>query len=142
LAFQRHVFVALAITSSVVAGCRSGDRLLVSNTTAVPIVFDRSNVVGACANMAFTFQGAWHPQGQEGNPPLPSSPVPGAIPVLIEYRPPIDGLGSTRTVAIVSEQGVTIHKEADDPAAPTGCVGQPPTAAIPSNAPTVAPGSG
>ncbi len=86
----------------------------------------------ACANSAFVHTAYWHP---EGGQPVATAPV-GAVRVVISYQPPFDGLGSTRTVAIVSDQGVVIRQEADDPDQPKHCVGQPPAVAAPSNAPT------
>jgi hypothetical protein len=118
--------LAIALATMITGCSRSGDRLLVSNTTGVPILVGPSGVVEACSNAAFTFAGAWVPVGLEGNAPLPSVDVPGAVPVVIEYRPPIDGLGSSRTVAIVSVTGVEIRREAPDPDPPANCSGHPP----------------
>ena len=131
-------FYGIGLGLLLVSCFKSGDRLLVSNTTAVPIVFSQSNNVPACSNASFEFGGSWRPEGQKGEPAVLPSPLPGAVAIVIDAHPLIDGLGSTRTVAIVSESGVTIHEEADDPPSPTGCAGRPPGVPVDAS-PTTAP---
>jgi hypothetical protein len=122
----RSLLVLASAATVLLSACRTGDRLLVSNTTAVPIVFNQSTNVPACSNAAFEFRGSWRPAGQQGEPAVPPSPIPGAIEIVIDAYPPIDGFGSTRTVAIVSESGVKIRDESDDPPSPSLCKGRPP----------------
>ena len=55
-------FYAIGLGLLLASCFRSGDRLLVSNTTAVPITFNGNHRVGACSNTEFWFTGDWSPK--------------------------------------------------------------------------------
>jgi hypothetical protein len=127
-----RLLLAGAATALIVAGCQSGDRLLVSNTTTDSIDIGARVLVPPCSNVAFVYLGAWIRDGDKPDfGPLPSFDGYGISHVTIGYRPPPDGFGSTRTVAIVSSSGVEIRQGAADPPSPVDCSGRPPATPTP-----------